>query len=312
MKRDRYRKLDEIRPPAPPAFTSEHHVQTTGSLTATAPALQPTKATKYSLPDVGILQTYMGNQAVQQLLRSSSPVETFNASEATDTNGHIPIQRSTPEHNLSTVEAVIQRVNAHRVEYQHNRKVHTDEKGRVTGLTAPIDISFGTDEHSLYFAEARKESQLEGLRTVHWEMKDDWWHAAYYHAYRVPPFGAKKLSGQAQNWLERITSAHCEKMSASDGKDVSREAKKSAPHFSEKWNDILNEAIVKGTGYVEDTEAEMREQIATRDKKKGATSSSIDPYEVGQIYNEDEPDEDYGTGTRAEAEKMGLSWRRLS
>ncbi|WP_322924493.1 hypothetical protein [Paenibacillus campi] len=271
MYKDRYRKLTAVRPPLPPSFTAEHHLQTSSAATLPAPSLQPMTASGHSLQHIGIIQAYMGNQAAQQLVRGSLATASIAAEQVT---------AEATAQTVAATDAVVQRVSAHRVEYENNRKVETDEKGHVTRLNAPIDISFGTEEHSLYFAAARKEDQLTGLRTVHWEMDDDWWEAAYYYSYQ-----GKKPTGKANSyWLRLIKEYKCEKMSPSDGKGVSKEAKKSAPHFGANWEYVLNKAIVKGKGSVEDTEAEMRAQIAERAKTKGgAASSSLvdDSHEVG-------------------------------
>ncbi|KKG76850.1 hypothetical protein DU43_14435 [Methanosarcina mazei] len=159
-------------------------------------------------------------------------------------------------------EKLIQRVDANRVEYQYNRKIETDEKGHVTKINAPVDISFAGEEHSLYFAAERGLDQLTGLRTVRWEMNTDWWDAAKYHSYK-----GKKLSGSAENWHQRILSANCKPMVPSDGHSLPTEVKKNAPHFDKNWEELLNSAIVRGTGRVENTEAERREEIRARAEK---------------------------------------------
>src|SRR5882724_3907217 len=94
-------------------------------------------------------------------------------------------------------------------------------------------------------------------------MKDDWWKAAYYHAY-----GGKKPTGAVGGWLARIKDDHCGRMSASDGNSLSTDTKKKAPHFDASWDAILNDAIVKGTGHIEDTESEQRTALA--EKERGA------------------------------------------
>jgi hypothetical protein len=164
-------------------------------------------------------------------------------------------------------------ISANRVEYQHNRKVVTDDKGRVIELKTPIDISFGSDDHSEYFAAERSLDQLTGLRTIRWEMDDDWWAAAYYHAY-----SGKKPKGKANTWWERIVADKCGRMSASDGHSLTTDTKKKAPHFDKAWNGVLNAAITPGTGVVEDTESERRAVIAEREgaaeKKRGDERTS--------------------------------------
>lgn len=166
-------------------------------------------------------------------------------------------------HNGYTLKTkVIQRINANRVEYQHNRKVVTNDKGHVTSLTTPIDISFGSEEHSEYFARERSEDQLTGLRTIRWEMDDDWWKAAYYHSYK-----GKEPTGKAKNWLEQIKKANCGQMSPSDGKSLTTDVKKKAPHFDDNWHNIINKAIIRGTGTVIDTEAEKRQEKLERKEK---------------------------------------------
>ena len=84
-------------------------------------------------------------------------------------NKHFPCQL---KHKTDTRQEPIQCVKAYRVEYSHNRKV-IDNAGTVTGLIAPIDISFVLPDHSDYFASERNQEQLKGLRVVEWSMNDD-------------------------------------------------------------------------------------------------------------------------------------------
>jgi len=153
-------------------------------------------------------------------------------------------------------------VMAHRVQYQHNKKAQLDENGNIT-LQAPIDISFGSETHSEYFASERGTGQLADLRTLRWEMKDDWWAAACNYSYDQP----KKLSGKAKGWLDKIKDAHPRKLAASDGASLDSATKKAAPHFDAQWDTILNQAVVRGTGRMENTEEERRAEIASQGKK---------------------------------------------
>jgi len=224
--------------------------------------------------------------------------------------------RASPESGGAAVSnviaGVVQRVSANRVEYQHNRKVETDDKGRVTRISAPIDISFESDDHSEYFARERKESQLAGLRTVRWEMDDDWWAAAKYHAYQ-----GKEPDGRAwKKWYEKIESSHGKRMAASDGHSLSTHVKKSAPHFDEKWEPVLNAAIIKGTGKVYDTEAEMRgikeerKEKAERERsnKESARIAGIPGASTVGIAWDDNPNDTWEC-TKAEADAQGLNWK---
>jgi len=229
-------------------------------------------------------------------------------------HGLAQLQRTIGNHALGSfvAKATLQRVNANRVEYQHNRKVETDNKGRVTKLNAPIDISFGTDEHSTYFARERSEAQLTGLRTVRWEMNDDWWDAAYYHAYL-----GKKPKGAALTWLAKIEKSGGQRMAASDGRSLTTDTKKKAPHFDANWEDILNAALVKGTGRVEDTESEMREikkeraekEEAKRTKraKEHATEAGVSL--MGVAWFADDPTELFSGMTEADARAAGMEWK---
>jgi hypothetical protein len=197
------------------------------------------------------------------------------------------------------------------VEYQHNRKVETDSKGRVTKLNAPIDISFGTDEHSTYFARERNESQLTGLRTIRWEMKDDWWAAAYYHAYL-----GKKPKGAAMTWLAKIEKSGGQRMAASDGHSLTTDTKKKAPHFDANWEPILNEALVRGSGHVEDTESEMREikkERAEKEEEKRIKRAKEHAIEAGVsltgvAWFAADPTERYHGMTEADAIAAGMEW----
>jgi hypothetical protein len=206
---------------------------------------------------------------------------------------------------------VIQRVLANRVEYQHNRKVVTNDKGHVIELLTPIDISFETEEHSEYFARERKEDQLTGLRTVRWEMDDDWWSAAKYHAY-----GGKQPTGRAKSyWLDLILKAHCGKMSASDGHSLTTDVKKKAPHFDIRWYGILNDAITKNTGFVIDTESERRTAMAEKkktderkrsDKQQRALEGQGNSYMV-TAWDRNNPNEKLEM-TKADADLLGWVW----
>jgi hypothetical protein len=202
--------------------------------------------------------------------------------------------------------------NANRVEYQHNRKVETDTKDRVTKLNAPIDISFGTEEHSEYFARERNESQLTGLRTIRWQMNDDWWTAAYYHAY-----SGKKPKGAALGWLEQIESSGGKRMAASDGHSLTTDTKKKAPHFDANWEPILNKALVKGSGHVEDTESEMREikkeraekEEEKRTKRAEEHASEAGGAVTGVAWFADDPTELFPGMTKANAKAAGMEWK---
>ena len=221
----------------------------------------------------------------------------------------------------------IQRVDANRVEYQHNRKVETDDKGHVQKINAPIDISFEGEEHSTYFAAERGEDQLTGLRTVRWEMDDDWWAAAKYHAYQ----GKEPGGGKWRNWYDKIEASHGKRMAASDGASLTTQVKKSAPHFDAKWQDVLNQAILKGTGKVEDTETEMRQvkaerrekAEATRDKREMARISAVksqlkekgstakaDFSAHGKAWYTDDPTETWEC-SQEEAQQQGAEWEPL-
>lgn len=156
------------------------------------------------------------------------------------------------------VTQMIQRVNAYRVEYSHNRKVATEESGKVTGLTAPIDISFVMPDHSEYFASERKQDQITGLRRVSWEMNDDWWDAVRFKI----GVGPNKLSGKAQNWYDKMGKAG--KPAWSDGASLTKFIKQTALHFQDNWQELLGAAIVKGTGSVEDLEMEYYETRAAQ------------------------------------------------
>lgn len=207
---------------------------------------------------------------------------------------------------------VIRRVLANRVEYQHNRRVETDVKGKVTKITAPIDISFGTDEHSSYFARERSLDQLTGLRTVRWEMDDDWWKAAYYHSYK-----GEALKGRAKNhWLPMIEKKGCKQMAPSDGHSISSDAKKKAPHFNAAWEEILNAALKKGTGSVENTEQERREEIAEAEAKAEKKRTQKHDEQMGDTsgitgigFFENDPTEEYPGLTETQATDMGMLWK---
>ena len=159
--------------------------------------------------------------------------------------------------NALAYAPVIQMVNAYRIEYQHNRKVATGPKGGVTGITAPIDISFVMPDHSDYFAAERSPDQLTGLRRVSWEMDDDWWEAAQYAAKK-----GSRPKGKAAAIYEQVKALG--DPSWSDGASIVKFIKQTALHFNAKWDDSLNGAIKKGSGAVEDLEAEIRAEQKAR------------------------------------------------
>lgn len=221
-----------------------------------------------------------------------------------------PTLPETPSVPPATPFAVIRRISANRVEYQHNRKIETDPKGVVKHITAPVDISFGTDEHSTYFARERRLDQLAGLRTIRWHMKDDFFKAAYYHAYQGKP-----VKGKAKDWLAEIEEAKAGRMSASDGHSLSTDTKKKAPHFDEAWGPILNRAVEPGSGTVEDSEAEMRDLIKGREQK---AQDARDKRAIGHLgtnrsvwswFSEDSEDDGSIMALRDVPE--GFRWREL-
>jgi hypothetical protein len=205
---------------------------------------------------------------------------------------------------------VVQRVTANRVEYQHNPKVTLDGKGNVT-LKAPIDISFGSEEHSEYFARERSEDQLVGLKTYRWRMDDDWWKAAWYHSYK-----GKKPTGRATNWLERINKAHCRQMAPSDGHSLTTDTKKKAPHFDANWDEILNDAVERGSGHVEDTESEKRAEKKERrekeeEKRTAKTRERVREFGGTVLGTACDPvtHEEYPGWSKEDADAVGWTWK---
>jgi hypothetical protein len=157
--------------------------------------------------------------------------------------------------NTGNKSNTVQMVKAYRVEYSHNRKVITSDEGTVTGITAPIDISFVLPDHSEYFASERKQEQIKGLRVVEWEMKDAWWEAVRHHM----RLDGKQISGKAQAFFDKMD----KKLSQptwSDGASLTKFVKQTALHFKADWQELLSGAFKSGTGQVTDLEAEYYEK----------------------------------------------------
>jgi len=189
----------------------------------------------------------------------------------------------------------IQFVKAYRVEYSHNRKV-IDSDGTVTGLTAPIDISFVLPDHSEYFASERNQEQLKGLRVVEWSMNDDWWAAVQ----KMHNIGKDKLSGKADNFYKTMK-GKLATPTWSDGASLTKFIKQTALHFQKDWGTSLNSAIMPGSGSVRDLEFEYYKNQKENMKDTDLVWAYSEPTE------EDRQEEDFDEGEWGPANGFELS-----
>jgi hypothetical protein len=206
----------------------------------------------------------------------------------------------------------IQMVKAYRVEYSHNKKIQTDG-GPVTGITAPVDISFVLPDHSEYFASERKQEQIKGLRVVEWEMKDTWWEAVRHHM----NLGGKTISGKAKALFDKMDKK-ISQPTWSDGAGLTKFIKQTALHFKEDWQELLTDAIVSGTGQVTDLEAEYYQKRLELAGDADEVWAYLDA--TAEDKREDDYDaDDYGPAsesavksTKSEAVLAGMSYMHLA
>lgn len=108
------------------------------------------------------------------------------------------------------------------------------------------------------------------------------------------------------------------RMSASDGHSLTTDLKKKAPHFDNAWYRVLNDAITRGTGVVEDTESERRAVIAEREraaeqsrgKKRASALKSVGASFVVRAWDATDPGETW-EAMQEQAEEYGWEWEPL-
>lgn len=138
-------------------------------------------------------------------------------------------------------------VMAYRVERAGGYKIRMNASGKITTFDGTNDrngvhISFGTADHSTYYADEHKSEQ--GVRVVTFEMNDSFWNAIKY----LKKFGKENEKKAGKSWVEQ-RNVHSVP-TGSDGANLSTFVKKTALHFEPEWLPHLL-ASVNGKAAVE-------------------------------------------------------------
>lgn len=125
-------------------------------------------------------------------------------------------------------------IKAYRVEHDSNAKIIKKGKSSLEILVGEhgIDISFENDTHADYYIRSRPEKDRPTLKLHSWGMDERW-----YENLQLKRRNQKIPAGPyaAMNTLPTPSSA--------DGKDVPKEAREKALHFSKEWKEMLNRGI---------------------------------------------------------------------
>ncbi|MEV5752384.1 hypothetical protein AB0L00_31595 [Actinoallomurus sp. NPDC052308] len=184
-------------------------------------------------------------------------------------------------------------VMAYRVERAGAYKIRVDANGKITTFDGTndkygIDISFGTADHSTYYAGEHTSDQ--GLRVVTFEMEEGFWNAIKY----LKKFGKDSEKNAGKVWLEQRKIK--KEPSGSDGANLSSFVKKTALHFDREWLPHLLKSV-SGKASIEYVNEETEVYPAKLDGVFYGFMSMSDIQDGGYEVDEDgwdKTDEDIG------------------
>jgi hypothetical protein len=199
---------------------------------------------------------------------------------------------------------VLQRIMAYRVEYPKSYKVNMDAKNVIVGFgnddAYGISISFGKPDHSDHFVQERKSDQLEGLRVVSWEFKDDYYAALMAKATKRGPNG---LTTKQRSLYEKIKTFPGPTWS--DGANLDTYTKKNALSFNDKrWLPFLLKA---SKGQVATVDYPQPSELKAT--PAAAVTRAVHPDDEPGVAWIDEYPADTWPATRGEAKEQMANWR---